>query len=299
MRRDTQIGIILGIAILVIIGVFLSTRTSDQNAVIPDLAMSEEVRQKSEIEEIDINDIFKKSKEAEPEEASSVEYSSDEDQVREKVVKSTQPEEQPEKTLVETPKDDTSLEGEWEGVAEEIVEEPEIIEESEIVVKSEIIEDIDVAQKITSAEESVILEKELQTPSYGVSVDTIYKVQSNDNLFKIAKKYYGDGKKWNKIFEANNDSMPDPDSLYVGQELLIPDITVEKETKQVSQTPVKKKKPVNVDTHTVVAGDTLYRLAEKYYDDPSVWIKIYEANEDTIEDEGLLKEGQILIMPQL
>ena len=43
MRRDTQIGIILGIAILVIIGVFLSTRTSDQKAVIPDLAMSEEV----------------------------------------------------------------------------------------------------------------------------------------------------------------------------------------------------------------------------------------------------------------
>jgi nucleoid-associated protein YgaU len=293
MRRDTQIGIILGIAILVIIGVFLSTRTSDQNAVIPDLAMSEEVRQKSEIEEIDINDIFKKSKEAEPEETSSVEYSSDEDQVSEKVVKSTQPEEQPKKTLVETPEDDTSLEGEWEGVAEEIVE------ESEIVVKSEIIEDIDVAQKITTAEESVILEKELQTPSYGVSVDTIYKVQSNDNLFKISRKYYGDGEKWNKIFEANKDTMSDPDSLYVGQELLIPDITVEKETNQSFQTPAEKKRPVNVDTHTVEAGDTLYRLAEKYYDDPSVWIKIYEANEDTIEDQGLLKEGQILIMPQL
>jgi len=293
MRRDTQIGIILGIAILVIIGVFLSTRTSDQNAVIPDLAMSEEVRQKSEIEEIDINDIFKKSKEAEPEEASSVEYTSDEAQVSEKVVKSTQPEEQPEKTLVETPEEDTSLEGKWEGVAEEIVEEPEIAEQSVII------DDTEITYNIPSAEEAVIPEQEQQTSSYGVSTDTIYKVQSNDSLFKIARKYYGDGEKWNKIFEANNDSMSDPDSLYVGQELLIPDITVEKETKQVFQTPVKKKRSVNVDTHTVEAGDTLYRLAEKYYDDPSVWIKIYEANEDTIEDEGLLKEGQILIMPQL
>ena len=287
MRRDTQIGIILGIAILVIIGVFLSTRTSDQKAVIPDLAMSEEVAQKSEIEEIDINDIFKESKGAEPEEASSVEYSSDEVQVREKVVESTQPEEQPEKTLVETPEDDTSLEGEWEGVAEEIV------------VESEIIEDTEIAKKILPAEETVIPEKELQISSYRVSTDTIYKVQSNDSLFKISKKYYGDGKKWNKIFEANKDSMPDPDSLYVGQKLLIPDVTVEKETNRVFQTSVKKERSVNVVTHTVEAGDTLYRLAEKYYDDPTVWIKIYEANEDTIEDKGLLIEGQILIIPKL
>jgi len=283
MRRDTQIGIILGIAILVIIGVFLSTRTSDQKAVIPDLAMSEEVRQKSEIEEIDINDIFKESKEAEPEEASSVEYSSEE------VVKSTQPEEQPEKTLVETTKDDTSLEGEWEGIAEEIAIESEIIEEAEI------------AQNILPETETVIPEKEPepQISSYSASADTIYKVQSNDSLFKIAKKYYGDGKKWYKIFEANKDSMPDPDSLYVGQKLLIPDVTVEKETNRVFQTSVKKERSVNVVTHTVEAGDTLYRLAEKYYDDPNVWIKIYEANEDTIEDKGLLKKGQVIIIPQL
>jgi len=97
--------------------------------------------------------------------------------------------------------------------------------------------------------------------------------------------------------------MSDPDSLYVGQELLIPDITVEKETSKVLQTPVKKKPnkeiSISVDTHTVEAGDTLYRLAERYYDNPALWIKIYEANEDTIKDKGLLKEGQILIIPKL
>ncbi|MBT5305098.1 MAG: hypothetical protein HOL31_08465, partial [Candidatus Scalindua sp.] len=52
MRRDNQIGVILGIVILVIIGVFLSTRTSDNETVIPDLVLSEDVRQESEIEEI-------------------------------------------------------------------------------------------------------------------------------------------------------------------------------------------------------------------------------------------------------
>ena len=168
----------------------------------------------------------------------------------------------------------------------------------EIAEESVIVDDAEIAQEIPSAEVAVIPEKKPQTPTYEVSIDTIYKVQSNDSLFKIAKKYYGDGKKWIKIFEANGDSMPDPNSLYVGQELLIPDITVKEETKRVFQTPVKKKsnkeKFVNVETHTVEAGDTLYRLAEKYYDDPTVWIKIYEANEDTIEDKGLLKKDKFL-----
>ncbi len=294
MRRDTQVGIILGIVILVIIGVFLSTRTSDIETVLPDLVLSEDGRQKAEIEEIDINEIIKESKKAEPEETSSVVYTSDEVRVNEELVKSTQPEEHQEETLVETetPKDETSLEGKWEGVAEEIVEEAEITEKDEIAQKIPTIDDTDISEK-----------EQEQTTSYGASTDTIYKVQSNDNLFKIAGKYYGDGQKWNKIFEANKDSMLNPDSLYVGQELLIPDVTVEKETNLDFQTPVRKRtiieKSVNVDTHTVEAGDTLYRLAEKYYDDPTVWIKIYEANEDTIEDKGLLIEGQILIIPKL
>jgi nucleoid-associated protein YgaU len=298
MRRDTQIGIILGIVILVIIGVFLSTRSSDNVTVLPDLVLSEGARQKTEVKEIDINGFFKESKEAEPEETSSVEYSREEVLVSEKPVESTQPEKQPEETNVETSIEDSSLEGKWEGVAEEIVEEAEIAEQEEAV------EDVRVAQDITSTEETVVPEEEPHTSSYAAPTEAVYyKVQSNDNLFKIARKHYGDGQKWIKIYEANSDSMPDSNSLYVGQELLIPDITGEKEANEVAQTPVSGKldneRSINVDTHTVEAGETLYRIAEKYYDDPGVWIKILEANEDTIEDEGSLKEGQVLIIPKL
>ena len=59
------------------------------------------------------------------------------------------------------------------------------------------------------------------------------------------------------------------------------------------------RRPGNVDTHTVEAGDTLYRIAEQYYDNPGEWTKILEANEDTIEDEGSLKKGQVIIIPRL
>ena len=299
MRRDTQIGIILGIVILVIIGVFLSTRASNNISVLPDLVLSEGVRQKTEVKEIDINSFFKESKKAEPEKELAVEFPTEEVLVSEELVELTQPEMQPEATIVETSIDEeSSLEGKWEGVAEMIVEEPEIAEQE--------VEDVHVVQNTPSVEEIIVPEpeEEPQTSSYTASAEPVYyKVQSNDNLFKIAKKHYGDGQKWKKIFEANRDIMPDSNSLYIDQLLLIPDVSVENRPKESFITQVRgqldNERSNNVDTHTVKAGDTLYRIAEKYYDDPSVWTKILEANEDTLEDAGSLKKGQVLIIPNL
>ena len=299
MRRDTQIGIILGIVILVIIGVFLSTRASNNISVLPDLVLSEGVRQKTEVKEIDINSFFKESKKAEPEKELAVEFPTEEVLVSEELVELTQPEMQPEATIVETSIDEeSSLEGKWEGVAEMIVEEPEIAEQE--------VEDVHVVQNTPSVEEIIVPEpeEEPQTSSYTASAEPVYyKVQSNDNLFKIAKKHYGDGQKWKKIFEANRDIMPDSNSLYIDQLLLIPDVSVENRPKESFITQVRgrldNERSKNVDTHTVKAGDTLYRIAEEYYDDPSVWTKILEANEDTLEDAGSLKKGQVLIIPNL
>ncbi len=47
-----------------------------------------------------------------------------------------------------------------------------------------------------------------------------YTVQSGDNLSKIGKKY---GVSWNAIFEANRDKLDDPDRIFPGQELVIPE----------------------------------------------------------------------------
>jgi nucleoid-associated protein YgaU len=49
--------------------------------------------------------------------------------------------------------------------------------------------------------------------------------------------------------------------------------------------------------HTVVSGDTLGMLAEKYYDDPSKWTVIFEANGDILEDPDTLQLGQELKIP--
>ncbi len=49
--------------------------------------------------------------------------------------------------------------------------------------------------------------------------------------------------------------------------------------------------------HRVRAGDTLRKLAEKYYGDPALWEAIYEANPDRIE-RGLPVEGKTLLIPK-
>jgi nucleoid-associated protein YgaU len=50
----------------------------------------------------------------------------------------------------------------------------------------------------------------------------IYVVKSGDSLSKIAKAEYGNANDWNRIFEANQDILKDPDKIYPGQKLKIP-----------------------------------------------------------------------------
>jgi uncharacterized protein YidB (DUF937 family) len=51
---------------------------------------------------------------------------------------------------------------------------------------------------------------------------TIYTVVSGDTLSKIAKHYYGDANQWPRIFEANRDTLKNPDRIFPGQKLRIP-----------------------------------------------------------------------------
>lgn len=49
-----------------------------------------------------------------------------------------------------------------------------------------------------------------------------YTVQDGDNLSKISKEVYGNANLYNKIFEANKPMLSDPDKIYPGQVLVIP-----------------------------------------------------------------------------
>ncbi len=47
-------------------------------------------------------------------------------------------------------------------------------------------------------------------------------VQSGDSLSKIAKQFYGDANQYMRIFEANQPLLENPDKIYPGQSLRIP-----------------------------------------------------------------------------
>jgi nucleoid-associated protein YgaU len=49
-----------------------------------------------------------------------------------------------------------------------------------------------------------------------------YEVQNGDSLSKIAQKFYGDASLHPRIFEANRDSISDPNRIRIGQKIRIP-----------------------------------------------------------------------------
>jgi nucleoid-associated protein YgaU len=49
-----------------------------------------------------------------------------------------------------------------------------------------------------------------------------HEVKKGETLWKIAEHYYGDGSLHTKIFEANRDTLKDPNLIQVGQRLRIP-----------------------------------------------------------------------------
>ncbi|MEK7789491.1 MAG: LysM peptidoglycan-binding domain-containing protein, partial [Planctomycetota bacterium] len=132
----------------------------------------------------------------------------------------------------------------------------------------------------------------------------VHKVQSNDDLHKIAKKYYGDISKWLLIFNANQDKIHDRNSLKIGTELIIPEekpssqkTKIETTTPTLSQVTEVEDTAQTVKKHTVQQSDSLYKLAVKYYNNGAKWNKILEANKHILKNQNSLKVGQELVIP--
>lgn len=51
-------------------------------------------------------------------------------------------------------------------------------------------------------------------------------------------------------------------------------------------------------THLTTASDTLWKLAQQYYNDGYQWTRIYEANKTVIEDPNRLEKGLELVIPE-
>src|SRR5215203_349201 len=102
-----------------------------------------------------------------------------------------------------------------------------------------------------------------------------YTVVAGDTLRKIAQRFYGDENQWPRIFHANQGQITNPDQISVGWVLRIPGLV----------------------QYTVVAGDTLRKIAQQFYGDEAQWPRIFNANRDQIDDPDKIQVGQVLRIP--
>jgi len=50
-------------------------------------------------------------------------------------------------------------------------------------------------------------------------------------------------------------------------------------------------------TYTVVSGDTLSKIAKKFYANANAWDTIFQANRDQIKNPDMIHPGQVLKIP--
>jgi len=67
-----------------------------------------------------------------------------------------------------------------------------------------------------------VAKKEEPAPTVNPKSNGTHVVQPGDTLWAIAKKYYGNGAQYMKIFNANKDKIKNPNLIYPGQKLVIP-----------------------------------------------------------------------------
>jgi nucleoid-associated protein YgaU len=52
------------------------------------------------------------------------------------------------------------------------------------------------------------------------------------------------------------------------------------------------------ETHVVVSGDSLSKIAKHFYGDANAWKRIFEANKDILKDPNKIFPGQKLKVPK-
>lgn len=73
------------------------------------------------------------------------------------------------------------------------------------------------AKLLTQTGSSNIARQQDNAPKSGT-----YTIIQGDSLWKIAKKYYGDGSRWKEIYNANTSIISNPNSIKIGTTITIP-----------------------------------------------------------------------------
>ena len=111
-------------------------------------------------------------------------------------------------------------------------------------------------------------------------------VAAGETLGEISQKYYGTGKNWKKIADANK---VDPSELKVGQKLTIPAI----ETASTTATPAPELAS-GERNYTVQKNDSYYSIAKKELGNAARWKELEKLNNVPADE---LRVGKVIKLP--
>lgn len=126
---------------------------------------------------------------------------------------------------------------------------------------------------------------------------TFHVVQPNDNLWKVAERYYDSGYNWVDIAQANE--LVNPGVIEKGQELEIPDVEPKIATVTVVSdvlADTDSAEAISGATYEVAPGDTLWNIAVRAYGDGYRWVNI--AQENSLDNPNVIHIGNVLTLPR-
>jgi nucleoid-associated protein YgaU len=124
-----------------------------------------------------------------------------------------------------------------------------------------------------------LADKEMSEP--GVSGE--YVVKAGDSLWTIALNELKDGYRWNEVAKLNN--IKNPGLIEIGQKIKLPEF-------KTADVAIAKQME-----YMVVAGDSLWDIAVKNYNDGYQWTKIWDANRSAISNPNKIEIGMKLMLP--
>ena len=129
--------------------------------------------------------------------------------------------------------------------------------------------------------------------------ERVYVAQANDTLTRIARKLFGDGstKRVNALYEANRDRLESKDLILVGQKLRIPATAGSGRTAGGGNGAAGPEPQPRRREHTVAPGENYSRIAQRYLGDRRRWREVYELNKDKHPDADLLPVGATIWVP--
>ena len=156
-----------------------------------------------------------------------------------------------------------------------------------------------------TANQTVVHNTPRNMPTFtGVSVIK-HRVMPNENLTEISRRYYGNGDYWRAIMMANPDKVGQDGSVRSGVVLNIPkreDAALGMNIESVSRESIQRVNPQAMianqsKTIEIKPGDTLSELASKYLGSAGRWDELLDANRDQLETATDLRVGMKLKLP--